>query len=165
MAGYMGFGMQKWIYNRKLRKPFNIQKRPTCNTINNYQRKFKLQPSKNNDIVPFFLSLFILTTFLLIMVTKKSDFENYISNRNSQISLKEERESNMAFNFLLKSGSSRLASKNYKGAYSEFMLALKIKPNHNEARELLLETVQLICENDNTLCKDLDFNDKLGFEN
>lgn len=43
--GYMGFGLQKWIYTMKPRRPFSRDRKPTGNTIDTYSvREFDELP-------------------------------------------------------------------------------------------------------------------------
>ncbi|MFS4481986.1 hypothetical protein ACKGJY_03130 [Hyunsoonleella sp. 2307UL5-6] len=61
-----------------------------------------------------------------------------------------------AFNFLIESGRSRLKKGDVKAAYSEFILASKIKPHHLELHQLTAETLSVLCEKDKQFCKALD---------
>lgn len=157
MGGYMGFGMASWIYKQGPRKPFSKRKRrPTCNTLSTYDRVFKLQPSKKSS------NLYIVFSFLLIglmaigLYYKIPQFEDYQNNWANQKQERIDRNNTFAFNFLMKSGTSRLTSNNLKGAHSEFKLAYAIYPNDETVNQLLIETLVGLCENENEYCKELD---------
>ena len=54
-----------------------------------------------------------------------------------------------------------MSSGKIHGAYSEFTLALNLKPNNKELNSLLLETLEILCFDYNTHCdelEELDFN-------
>lgn len=66
---YMGFGLQKWIYTMRPRKPYSMQRKGSFTDIPSYKRKFKLQPSK--DINPYnFGILLVLLLVVGFSVTK-----------------------------------------------------------------------------------------------
>jgi len=62
----------------------------------------------------------------------------------------------MLVNFLLNSGKKRLVSNNILGAYSEFNLAYKIKPNNKELNQLMIETLSTLCISEEKYCDRLD---------
>ena len=61
-----------------------------------------------------------------------------------------------AFNFLLNSGKTHLKRNNVVGAYSEFILAYRVNPNNKELNQLLIETLSILCVNDENYCGELD---------
>jgi hypothetical protein len=64
--GFLGLGMQKWIYTMRPRKPFSMQRKGSFTVIPTYSRKFKLQPSKNKGGYNFGILLFLI---LIIVVS------------------------------------------------------------------------------------------------
>ena len=67
-----------------------------------------------------------------------------------------ESKDNEAFEFLLRSGKNRLLSNNILGAYSEFNLAYNIKPKDKELNQLMIETLGILCVNEEKYCSELD---------
>ncbi|BAO77506.1 hypothetical protein [Winogradskyella sp. PG-2] len=63
---------------------------------------------------------------------------------------------NQAFDFLMNSGKKRLRSGNIYDAYSEFKLAVAIKPVNEEVNQLLLETISMLCEENENYCNELE---------
>ena len=128
--GYMGFGMQRWIYSRNPRKPFVKGKIPSFTAVKTYDRNFKLQPSKPFGRFFIFISILLLGLFFSIIYLKKDEFlihSNKIHNQENERLAQIDKD---AFKFLMKSGIHRLESNNIVGAYSEFKLAANIKPNN-----------------------------------
>ena len=46
--GYMGLGLQKWIYTMRPRKPFSMQRKGSFTAVPTYSREFKLQYSSES---------------------------------------------------------------------------------------------------------------------
>ncbi|WP_229720498.1 hypothetical protein [Winogradskyella helgolandensis] len=151
--GYMGLGLQKWIYGMRPRQPFSMQRKGSFTAVPTYHRKFKLQYSNNKGSYNFGIILF----FVMVLITALS-IPRWIED--SRLRHKEElawviKKDNMAFNFLLKSGKQRLNKGRISGAYSEFKLAHAIKSDNKELNALLLETLEILCLDCNRHCDDL----------
>lgn len=158
MAGYMGFGMQSWIYKRKLRKPFSKRgKVPTFSSLPLYSREFKLKPSiKRNKKLIGLLTISItllLTTTVVIYGFKFHKYESTQSELVKEINLEKNKG---AFQFLLNSGKNRFYSNNFLGAYSELVLAHKICSQDKDVINLLIETSRILCKSDLKYCEALD---------
>jgi len=152
--GFMGFGMQKWIYTMRPRKPFSIQRKSSFTSVPTYSRNFKLQYSKNNENYNFGILLF----FVVVIVTSFA-IPNWLTQarlHNEEVIALEQHKEDQAFEFLKRSGEKRLRTQNYKGAFSEFKLAYAIKPNDKEMNQLLLEVVSLLCEQNEVYCKEFE---------
>jgi len=157
MGGYMGFGMASWIYKQRPRKPFSMRRsKPTCNTLETYNREFKLQPSKKASKLYIYFVLIVIILASVGCYYKMPEFIAYSDNIYLQKQEKEIRLNNEAFNFLINSGVSRLRQDNLIGAYSEFKLAYNIYPKNEKLNQLLIETLSILCENNNSYCSDLD---------
>lgn len=152
--GYMGLGMQKWIYTMRPRKPFSLERKGSINTIPLYRRKFKIQPSQKS--YQTFIGIAIILMFIIVTVAGMNSFMSYSHQINQEI-LENRRSLNLyAFEFLINSGKDRLKQGNYVGALSEFELALNIFPCNEKCQMLYFETISLLCENENKYCKKLD---------
>ncbi|WP_299335321.1 hypothetical protein [uncultured Psychroserpens sp.] len=157
MGGYMGFGMLSWKYKERPRKVFSKRRRkPTCNTLPDYNRTFKLQPSKQTHTLATLITLFLLGAFFTCFYFKAPAI---LEQSNKMYKLKQERierNNDIAFRFLMNSGISRLRGQNFVGAYSEFKLAHAIYPEDKTVNELLLQTLYSLCEEDQTYCSEMD---------
>ncbi|WP_299887843.1 hypothetical protein [uncultured Lacinutrix sp.] len=158
MAGYMGFGMQSWIYKRKMRKPFSKRgKVPTFNPLQKYSRTFKLKPTiKRNKRLSGFITVFTIVTLVFFTFLFCNKFFEHEKAYNRPINVAKTYKNTTAFNFLLNSGISRLSNNNVHGAYSEFVLAHKINPDNDQVINLLIETTNILCEEDIYYCNELE---------
>ena len=154
--GYMGFGMQKWIYSRNPRKPFAKGRIPSFTSINTYERTFKAQPSKSLGKFYIYISILLLGLFFSIIYLKKDEFLIHSAKINNQINEQAIQIDKDAFRFLMNSGIHRLESSNIKGAYSEFKLAYNIYPTNIELQEIMFHTLSILCYNDVKFCQELD---------
>lgn len=138
--GYMGLGMQSWIYKQKPRKPFQLRRRPTFDALPSYDRTFKIQPTKQASKKRKALqSLSILVFCVCLLVFFASKFKNYERQR---VQLNEERESRIAaeaYLFLQHSGMQRYYNNDIKGAYSEFKLAYKLNPKNLDLKQRIVD--------------------------
>jgi len=157
MGGYMGIGMASWIYKQGPRKAFSKRKRrPTCNTLTTYNRQFKLQPSKEASNLYIVLSILFIALVAIGLYYNTSVFTQHNATIYAQKQELIEQSNNEAFQFLLKSGISRLENNNIIGAYSEFKLAHNIYPYHDKLNQILIETLIGLCEDENKYYDDLD---------
>lgn len=157
MGGYMGFGMAAWIYKQRPRKAFSPKRsKPSCNTLDTYNRTFKLQPSKEASRLYVYFSLMLIALVSIAFFYKIPEYKIYSENLIAQKVANEQKLNNDAFQFLMQSGTRRLKEGYIVGAYSEFKLAHQLYPNNKETNRLLFETICLLCENENNYCKELD---------
>lgn len=158
MGGYMGFGLQKWIYSRKPRTKMYVRNRLSSFTpLINYSRNFQLKPSiRENKLLNGILTIGILIFMVILMSLLIQKFTIYSKRQSEKIITMNGIENQKAFNFLINSGTNQLKQDNITGAYSEFLLAYEIYPNNEELYQLLIETLSILCEDDKVYCKDLD---------
>ncbi len=154
--GYMGMGLQQWIYGMQPRKPFSVEPKKTFTALPKYSRTFKLQPSKPVGNFYIIFSLLLLSFFLVVVFVKKPAFLEHARKVQVQKAERIEVFNKEAFLFLMKSGKSRLQDNNVIGAYSEFKLAHNLCPKNKEAMDLLFNTTYILCANNNAFCKELD---------
>lgn len=151
--GYMGLGMQKWIYGMRPRQPFSMQRKGSFTAVPTYSRKFKLQYSNNKGSYNFGIILFFVMV-VVIALSIPCWMEDYRLRHKQELAWAIQKD-NYAFNFLLKSGKSRLNKGRISGAYSEFKLAYAIKPDNTELNVLLFETLEILYLDYNRHCDDL----------
>ena len=158
MAGYMGFGMQSWIYKKNPRKPFAKRERiPSFNSLPKHNKDFTLKYNrKENKKLNGLLTVLIIVVSVFLVSFLYSQFNEYSKEQSQSIVEKMRIENNYAFNFLFNSGYSRLKNSNYLGAYSEFKLAYNLNSENEELNQLLLETLSILCEKDEKYCAELD---------
>lgn len=157
--GYMGFGMQSCVYNRRPRKVFSKRGRiPSFSTLPKYSRAYKIKPHvKENKYKYVFLGLIVFISLVFLIKTFTTKFIIYTNNQ-SRVLLENSKQKDIeAFSFLLKSGKRRLLSNNIVGAYSEFNLAYNIRPESEELNQLLIETLSILCSEREKYCDKLDF--------
>ena len=150
----MAFGMQKEVYKRRPRKPFSKRRKTSYDTIPKYKREFKSQPSNYKSHEHFGIVIFIIIVFILSSMLPR--WLDYAREKHRKEITHTTVKHNTAYNFLTKSGISRMKSQNYIGALSEFKLAQKIRPDSPEINRLLLEVISILCEKDEKHCKDFE---------
>lgn len=155
--GYMGFGMQSNVYKRHPKKPF-----ATHNSVPKFSPFKKNSKStkskKDSDENKYFSGVALILLFMLCALLS-FNFGFKIKKQNQFHYSKQERINYTdvkAFKFLITSGKSRLRQGNIKGAYSEFVLASRIQPNHQELQHLIIETLSIMCASNEAFCKELD---------
>lgn len=150
--GFMGFGMQKWIYTMRPRKPFSMQRKGSFTSIPTYSRKFKLQYYKNEGSYNFGIVLFLV--IIMVASFTISNWKIYVQLHHKDVMELREAKEIQAFRFLMSSGKRRLNNGKISGAYSEFKLAYAIKPNNNEVNQFLTETLEILCLDYKRHCDD-----------
>jgi len=156
--GYSGLGMQNWIYKRKLHKPFTKRgKVPTFHSLPKHSRTFKLKPTikTNKRLFGFkIICIIIVLGFFTYTFSTKFIAHEKVYNQSSKNGTVYKNE--IAFDFLLNSGISRLSRNNVSGAYSEFVLAYRIKPENEQVINLLIETTSILCKKQADYCIELE---------
>lgn len=156
--GYMGFGMQSYIYKRRPRKPFAKRSRiPSFNPLTEKKQIFKLKKHANAD--KYQVGLGLVVSVLLVAILMINFGFKIKAHTNTQVDLAKAhliKSDQDAFAFLVESGKDRLNRGNAEGAYAEFKLAYKIYPNNQELDKLLIETLSVICVEANLYCTELN---------
>ena len=137
--GYCGFGLQSWIYRMRPRKPFFMERKDSFTKVPIYHRNFKIQSSQSSQL-KVFLSSVLIFCFLGLGLLLKPKLLNHSREIKKETVERIIIEDNLAFNFLINSGKNRLSTNNIIGAYSEFSLAYKIKPENAELKHVLIDT-------------------------
>ncbi len=157
--GYMGFGMQSWVYKRRPRKPFSKRGEiPSFSPLPKYSRTFSIKPHiKENKYKYVFWGFIFFVSFVFLINISIKKFTLYSINHSNILYENSKRIDYGGFHFLIKSGKKRLLSNNILGAYSEFNLAYKINPKNDELNQLLVETLSILCTKDIEYCNKLDY--------
>lgn len=162
--GYGGFGMQKWIYKQRARKPFSNSRGASSEnskfsegfhvasgSLSREEVNERLDIRKREQfLIPIIFILFIIGIFVFL-VPKFTNYEKKYNETNEIILEEYELES---FQILRKSGNEQLAGKNFKIAAHEFELAYKIKKDEN-IKASLIECYESLCNEDLFYCEKL----------
>lgn len=152
--GYMGLGMQKWIYTMRPRQPFSMKRKKAFTVVPKYERVFKIQPSKHKDHLHIGIIVFIVIVFILLTLIPQ--WMEYARIRHKQEVTHTTTRDNQFYAFLKKSGEKQFVLGNYEKALSEFKLARNIRPNSEEINLLLLEVIGMLCDENISYCQEYD---------
>ncbi len=150
--GYMGFGLQSWIYSMQPRKPFSCKRKVAFTSVPRYTRDFKLQHTEPSNNIGAYICIALVVIFSIGIFEAKPRMANH-SNHLEELRI--ERKTN-AFKFLLESGKMYLIQNDYEAAYSEFNLAYQINPKHKEIRALIVKSLSALCYQKDSYCDELD---------
>ncbi|MFD1061711.1 hypothetical protein ACFQ1Q_00535 [Winogradskyella litorisediminis] len=150
---FMGFGMQKWIYTMQPRRPYSVERKGSFTKIPTHKNKFQFQPSKSSN--SYLFAIVLLVIFISIVALKIPAWKKYETEHSQYVRQLKVTKNTNEFNFLMNSGKRRLQNNNLKGAYSEFKLAKAIFPENKEANELFLQTLSILCFEENVFCNEL----------
>ena len=156
--GYMGFGMQKWIYSRNPKKKlYQKKKLQSFTALSKYSRNFKLSyRARENKTLLGLTSLFFVVGLILLVKLSNVKFTEY-SNKHTELTMVlHENKNQVAYRFLIRSGKNRLLDNRALDAYKEFKLAYAIFPQNEELNQLLIETLSTLCKKNSIYCKELD---------
>jgi len=173
--GYMGFGMQKWIYNQRPRKLFGkrenkggfdsidslfsskdlniegrtIQKKESREELLKLVREKALKSKVLNTIIVVCL---IVIMALLLYIFKPWSLQNS-SNYIGQEERKFVEEKIEAFNISMEYGKYNLSKKAYSLAINDFNNALSLFPENSEALIFLTKSYLNDCLTNNNNCE------------
>jgi len=154
--GDMGSGLQSWIYRMQPRKPFSMKRKGSFTEIPSYQREFKIQASKERFKTDVILSGLLIFFSVGIFALYAPKFNKHSEKVHQEVMQMQKEGNGAALKFLLSSGKERLLNNNIIGAYSEFKLAYNIEPNNEDLKALLIETLSILCVENNSYCDKLD---------
>lgn len=174
--GYMGLGMQKWIYTQRPRKPFSKRSKITSNTTEIYsvsdlnikgrtslknlteeQRKRVLDRINRRHINGKILNIFIILSVIVMAIillnyykpwNTKSYSENYLKEENRRAN----KEKQQVYDLAMSYGKNHLIKNDYSIAISEFHNALEAFPENREALDFLLKAYIQDCLRNNNNC-------------
>lgn len=175
--GYMGFGMQKWIYSQKPRKPFTKERTPGYDTLPTHATDEFSDcglPSQNmesieeristgkrrilrkwirNRLGDLILAAIILAIVIWI-VTRLSSQIGIWSSDNQILRQKEEAEIRRAYTLSMEYGVIHIEKGEYEEAIREFKNAVRLKPKDTKALEALAGVYNTLCLRENRYCND-----------
>jgi len=171
--GYMGFGMQRWIYNQNPRKPFKNREGAGHNNI--VERFFAVKGSKrkglkklskeereelieridgryHNDKTGVIILLFSLVVILSMFLY----FKPWKAPNNPAVSEEVEnqifQEKTERFNMMMQYGKLHFMKNDYALAIIEFSTALSLFPENEEALVFLTKSYVNDCTHNNNNC-------------
>jgi len=183
--GYMGFGLQKWIYSQKPRKPFKKRESTLGQEYIDTERNFSIEGSfvpnpngveerienskKRNRLKSklekiqsiIFLIMFFFLAIIIIIYIRKPTYNN---NQEGVIIIDEEynKEIQRDINLFIKTGKDNLEWNYINSSIEEFERALKLDPNNIEALNYYVLALSIDCEQNNKNCdKAMEFYEKI----
>ena len=159
--GYIGFGLQKWIYKQKARRPFS-NSRNGISEDSSFSKNFnvpvgaynKEQAIENIDKRKK-RDFFIVGSLIVIIVGVGFYFSNSFSiyeNENLQNKLDKELGFKLeSYTILLDSGDKYFKNGDYLIASTEYELAYKVKPSV-ELKKKLLSCYFELCKDNSKFC-------------
>lgn len=167
--GYSGFGLQKWIFTQKARKPFS-RKRGADVDNSKFNNRFsflsgvyskeealnKISIRKRYNLVLAFVLVIFLLGFAFFFIKGIKKYEVIHKNSKNEIINSTQAES---FFILKELGNKYFENKDYINALREFELAYAIDPE-NGIKFKLLTCYENLCESDLSYCD--KYNDLLN---
>jgi tetratricopeptide (TPR) repeat protein len=177
--GYMGFGLQKWIYQMKPRKPFkkgnkiagyetqDIHNQKEFNLKETYSTnpeiiENRLKEAKKKSLINWrkqkfyglLIVLALISVFALIYFNA-SYFNNSASHDHYKLmAKKDQQEKADALILLIKTGKHHLYNNEIENAITNFKLALNIDPDNSVALYNLILALSVDCENNSNNCEE-----------
>jgi tetratricopeptide (TPR) repeat protein len=173
--GYMGFGLQKWIYNLKPRRPFKKRvsklgyetidlgsnrkqfndesvgnKLGTRNSVFDTKNAKNAQSKLGRNIIIVAFALIIFLTAFYVIQNKSSNSINKDFYTIEEYDIKDKEKDVIAL--YLKSGVNLLRWNQIEAAQEKFELALEIDPENIEILKFYVMALSLDCERNNKNC-------------
>ena len=175
--GYMGFGMQNWIFRQRPRRAFSKDRKPTGDTIPRlvtkefnisgraqknpeqieqnkryYLGRIRKRSIKDKIVSALILAAIFLSVFLLYKYQPWKRFE--VSKEDLILAQQRvEKRKKAAFDMTLSYGNRKLVDGEIESAIKEFEHALKIFPNSLEAMVGLAKSYLMDCETNRNNCE------------
>jgi len=173
MAGYMGLGLQKWIYRQWPKRFFKLDRKPINAPIEAYPtKKWELRFPPNKDyarlallmrnrtkdenyshIIIALCSFALIFFIILIAVFDNPHFNNYPATRKFYIE-HARKEKFEAYHFLLRAGKIATEKNKFSSAHYEFELANKLFPKAIYHHVELANMYVLLCKNEDLYCEE-----------
>jgi|GEM_PF-2383060 len=175
--GYMGFGLQKWIYTQKSRRPFSKNRLPVGDIIENTGiQKDSInvegrtsahveEIDKNLNIISErisirrkigifhgYLIIISLIVFVSILAIKIIQFNHRLAPLEKKSEKEIIEEQAKAFQMMIDYGDTYLKKKDFEKAISEYKQAVLLYPDKLTGEILLAKGYYLMCINSNQSC-------------
>lgn len=174
--GYMGFGLQKWIYNLKPRKPFkkgtkragfethefdnpkgfSLKEISTNNPelaglrLKETRKRIKLNTQKERVFsILFIIGLIVIIAFLFF---RALDYRKKYNETQKIAMIKSSKEQQSALKLLMKSGEQYLKNQEIENAINDFKLALNIDEHNTTVLYNLILALSIDCEMNSKNC-------------
>lgn len=174
--GYMGFGMQNWIFRQRPRRAFSKDRKPIADTVSrlatkefsipgrtqksheqiNQNKKYYLdriqKRSIKNRIVSFIILAIIFISILVLY--KYQPWKRFEVSKEDVLIAQQEAQTQKktVFDMALSYGNRKLIDGEIESAIKEFKHALKIFPSNPEARLGLAKSYLLDCKTNQNNC-------------
>ena len=145
--GFMGLGMQKWIYKQKPRKPFSKNRKSSFSSVTTHrQQDFVPHKKKKNKWYRINIALLLI---LILMVGVSIPFiktwDNYVKTELQEERTKKEQEPKIiernevnVYRYPIWSAEVQLDYKNYDLLFNETVFLITRYPNSKKAKQLHL---------------------------
>jgi hypothetical protein len=145
--GYMGFGMQSWIYTMRPRKPFKGERSKVYGVNPIYKKTFQLKHRPTSDNKSLGIQTLIIVGLILILsFFAIQSLKEYHIERAKISTYKYGQHDRGAYNFLVQSGDHHLSKGRLEAALKEYNLAEKIFPNSKKVEQLKLIVLSELCK-------------------
>jgi tetratricopeptide (TPR) repeat protein len=152
--GYMGFGLQKWIYRQMPRNAFSKERKLEYDSISKNHHDFSpkpaIKPTKNKQKA--LVSIGILLILISFSVYLISTFYKYSHNRKNTTEIELKKIEKQAFKVLCNSGIVYFERQNWSKAKAEFELALKLEPDDLKLNLYFAQTLLWLCKSEKQKC-------------
>lgn len=151
--GYMGFGMQKWIYTMRPRRPFTKARKAGFDTIASgiNEHQFVIPPDKSKKRVPLWIFAIIGTIILTFTIINLEEFFSEQEKVRIIKELADKKEMEGEFKSFYTSGIAYYETGQWDKARSEFEYALRLKNNHQSSLRYYMACLIRMSENEPTV--------------
>lgn len=166
--GFMGFGMQRWIYTQRPRQFFSKERKSIGNSLPSYTNRIdttqRVISSKKWIYKPthWTIKVLIVSTFLILMGLITLSLFGMVYKGNALISLTNDITSNVihqqklekdeAYSLLTNSGRQLYQKGDYHEAFNELMRAHKLYPNAIYHHVQFANMYTDLCNSQNLYC-------------
>ena len=178
--GYMGFGLNKWVYKQRPRKFFSKERKPIGDTLpkhntggvfnnDNPQLTGRLneqqtaeeiaekQFTRRTNIVYriiIYLALFAFTLFVIMNYNSSKESRQAAAQaRFDMIKEREQQEKARSYQLIFDYGMNNLNQQDYKRAIKEFEHFITLQPHSIKGKEALANALYHYCMEENMDCK------------
>ena len=171
--GYLGFGLQRWIYTQKPRKFFSKDRKPIHSEIEMFQIKsftpaFSTSPSSsgektnqtqrikaNKSIQRLAIMIgFVLLITVTVLAVKAFSFTDYSEEIKLDKMREKKRYESNAYRVMTITGRKAFEKGNYVFAYEEFNRAHKLYPHAVYHQVYLANMYKQLCEEEGFYCNE-----------